>query len=245
MTLEPIRFANNRGQRLAGVLHGAPNGRAVVTCHGMLSDKESHKHRMLCDILAKSGLACMRFDFAGRGESDGRLFDLSYSHQVEDLQAAISMLASRGVERFGLFGSSMGGAVALLAAARDERIVAVATLAAVGHPAAIAERHPREADAWQRIGHIDTEAGHIGRGLLDDALQHDVLAAVGVLRAPVLVLHGEGDDVVPVSDGHDIAASARQACLEIVPGADHRFSNPVHLRPAMQRVAAFLRENLP
>ncbi len=240
MTLMPTAFTNRRGQTLAGVLHGVPDGRAVITCHGMLSHKDSDKHRLLCDKLAKRGIASLRFDFAGRGASEGRLFDLSYSHEVEDLEAAVAFLVERGVERFGLFGSSMGGAVALLAAARDERVVAVATLAAVGHPAAIAERYPREAEAWQRVGHIESEAGRIGRGFLDDAMQHDVLSATGVLRAPVLVLHGELDDVVPVADAHDIATAARNASLEIVPGADHRFSNPVHLRPALDRVARFL-----
>jgi len=55
------------------------------------------------------------------------------------------------VERFGVFGSSMGGAVALLAAARDGRVCAVATLAAVAHPALIVERYqsrPTAGSVW-------------------------------------------------------------------------------------------------
>ena len=244
MTEAPVRFTNRRGQALAGVLHGEPKGRAVVCCHGMLSDKDGTKHRLLAGALEERGIACLRFDFAGRGASEGRLYDMTYAHETEDLEAALQFLAAVGVERFGLFGSSMGGAVALLVAARDERVRAVATLAAVGHPALIVERYPHESESFERRGYIETVEGRIGRELFDDARNHDVIAAVGVVRAALLVLHGEADEVVPVADAHDIAVAARNVTLAIVPGADHRFSDPAHLRPAMAQATAFLAEHL-
>jgi uncharacterized protein len=244
MTATPVRFADCRGQALAGVLHGRPDGVAVVSCHGMLSSKDGTKHRLLADGLEALGVACLRFDFAGRGSSEGQLFDMTYTHEVEDLDAALQYLATNGVQRFGLFGSSMGGAVALLTAAHDERVQAVATLAAVAHPARIVERYPAEVVNWQTRGYIDTIDGKIGRGLFDDAQQHDVITAVGVLHVPVLVLHGEADEVVPVSDAHDIATAARHVTLEVVPGADHRFTNPAHLRSAISQVVTFLAEHL-
>ena len=241
-----VEFANRRGQKLVGMLHASvPEAQAaVISCHGMLSNKDGEKHRWLANELAQRGIPCLRFDFAGLGESEGRLFDISYSNEMEDLEAAIDWLSKRGVARFGLFGSSMGGAVALLAAARDERVVAVATLAAVGHPDAIAKRYPREVEAWERLGYADVMGRRIGRTLLDDALEHDVISAVGVLRAPVLILHGDDDAVVSSSDALDIASAAREVTLDIVMGADHRFSNPVHLRPAMRKVADFLAAQL-
>lgn len=244
MTPQRVSFRNARGQMLAGLLHGEPGGAVAVSCHGMLSTKDGEKHLMLAALLAERGVATLRFDFAGRGDSEGDLFDLSYSNEMEDLDAAVSYLAGRGVQRIGLFGSSMGGTVALMAAARDERIVAIATLAAVGHPEAIDERYLQQAVTWRRQGYIDTEAGRIGCGFLEDAEQHNLIASVGVLLAPVLVLHGEDDDVIPCSDGHDIATAARNVELEIVFGADHRFSDPTHLRPAMKKVADFLATHL-
>jgi hypothetical protein len=50
--------------------------------------------------------------------------------------------------------------------------------------------------------------------------------------------------VVPVSDAHDIATAARNVSLEIVDGADHRFSSPLQMRPAMRKVADFLYSHL-
>lgn len=240
----PIHFENRRGDRLAGELHGDPTHVAVICCHGMLSTKDGPKHVLLARELERAGLPCLRFDFAGRGASEGRLEDLCFSAQVDDLEAAIDLLAARGVERLGLFGSSMGGAVALLAAARDERVVAIATLAAIGHAAAAIERNPTAVAAFESQGYVDTPAGRLGRKLWDDAREHDILSAVRVLHAPLLVIHGENDDVVPVSDAHDIAATARNASLEIVSGAGHRFDEPGQFRPVVRDVTRFFVDKL-
>ncbi len=234
----------NGDRCLAARVHGSCTDSLAISCHGMLSTKDGDKHVMLAAELERLGVATCRFDFSGRGESQGSLFDLSYSTELTDVQAVIEHFAHRGVQRFALFGSSMGGAVALLAAARDERIVAVATLAAVAHTELIDERHPEEARSWHQLGYVDTPAGRIGRAFYDDALAHDVLSAVRIVRAPILVLHGDRDEIVPVSDAHDIASTARNASLDIVYGADHRFSNPVHLRPALRCIASFLAASL-
>jgi dienelactone hydrolase len=210
----------------------------------MFSSKDGVKHLALAEALAAHGVAVLRFDFAGAGESEGSLYDLSYSARMQDLDAALTFLASRGVSRFGLFGSSMGGAVAYLAAARDERVVAIATVAAVGQPGRLAEARPDAVAAWHEQGYFDAPEGRISRAFLDDSLAHDVCSAVSILRASILVVHGEEDTVVPPSDAHDIASAARHARLELVPGADHEFSRPVHLRPMIQGVARFLADAL-
>jgi pimeloyl-ACP methyl ester carboxylesterase len=241
---EPVVFVNDRGQRLAGVLHGRLGETAVVSCHGMLSTKSGRKHVLVSEELSRRGIPVLRFDFAGRGESEGSLFELSYSSQMADLAAALDYLASRGVRRFGLFGSSLGGAVALLAAARDERVIAIATLAAIGHAAAAIERREDVLTAFETRGYIETSEGRIGRGLLEDARSHDILAAVRVLRATLLVIHGEDDDVVPVSDAHDIATSARNASLELIAGAGHSFDEPQRLRPVIRHVTDFFADTL-
>jgi uncharacterized protein len=239
--VRPLVFTNRRGQKLAGILHGEPGPRMALSCHGMMSDKNGKKHVLLAQALAALGIPMLRFDFAGRGESEGELFDMSYSNEMQDLDAAIEALAGLGGQRFGVFGSSMGGSVALLSAARDERIVALATLAAVAHPEWVCERHPAECSVWRSRGYIDiAPEGRLGRAFLDDSLAHDVIAAVRILRAPLLVIHGEDDEVVPASDAHDIATAARCAELDIVMGADHRFTDPVYLRPAIQQIARFL-----
>jgi len=238
-----VCFRNHRGETLVGDLEGDPGEVAVVLCHGMMSSRKSPKIEYLSSLLTKRGVMNLRFDFSGRGESEGEVRDLTYSRQKEDLDSAIEYLASEGVERVGAFGSSMGGAVALLTAARDERISAIGTIAAVAYPGVLEERYPQGVHQWRKAGEMDFQGEMVGTSFLDDAMMHDVVAAVGVIRAPILVIHGLLDETVPVSDAHDIASAARNVSLNLVDGADHRFSNPVHMRPAMHElVDFFLRE---
>ena len=240
----PLNFSNARGQRLAGVLHGPVQPLMAISCHGMFSNKEGNKHQVLAEALHGLGVSMLRFDFAGAGDSEGRLYDISYSRRMEDLDGAINALTAQGARFFAVFGSSLGGAVALLTAARDERIVGVATLAAIGHPADLLETQPEALANWKAAGYHDFAAGRVGHEFLEDSLTHDVVGAVGVLRAPILVVHGDQDQVVPCSDAHDIASAARRASLDMVLGADHNFSQAVHLRPAMRRIATFLADSL-
>ena len=237
-------FDNARHERLVGALHGGVQSAMVITCHGLFSNKDTSKHVYLAECLGERSVGTLRFDFSGCGESAGSFFDTSYSQRMEDLDAAITFLCKQGAERLAVFGSSLGGAVALLCAARDERIVALSTLGAVAHPAELLERNPQACDDFARQGYADLPQGRLGPQFYYDSMAHEVVAAVGVLHAPLFVLHGLEDQVVPCSDAHDIAAAARNASLELVDGADHAFSRVVHMRPAMMRVATFLASHL-
>ncbi len=85
MVMEEVRFENARGQQLAGVLHAPetwPHGPAVIVCHGMLSSKNSPKHTLFAQELSQRGLLALRFDFAGRGQSDGDMQEITVGREV-------------------------------------------------------------------------------------------------------------------------------------------------------------------
>lgn len=239
-----VRFLSPQGHFLSGTLHGHLGQVAVVSCHGMFSCQHGQKHLYLAQALAKRQIPMLRFDCSGVGSSQGRFYDLSYSQRMQDLQGAMDFLFSQGVAQIALFGSSMGGAVALLAAAREPRVVAVATLSAIGQPEGLLDANPDAYTAWAQEGVVQTPLGPVGPGFLQDSRARDVPSAVGVLQIPLLVVHGEEDTVVPISDAHDIAVAARNVRLEIVSGADHSFTRPEHLRPSMNLIATFLTDVL-
>lgn len=211
----------------------------VVCCHGMLANRGGSKLVRLCELLATRGISTFRFDRSGRGEGAGSLLDLSIAREQAEVSAAVDEVAAQDLGSIAVFGSSLGGTAALLAAARDERIIAVATLAALAHPRDLAERMKSEVERWRQGLTVDTELGPIGPSFLEDALQRDVLGAVAVLWAPVLAVHGGRDEVVPTYDSHDIASAARNAELEIFDDADHRFTDPTLREAALVRIADF------
>ena len=116
-----LGFLSRRGLMLRGSLH-RPTSRAsgaVVVCHGMLSSRASEKHFLICEGAAGGGFVALRFDFAGRGESEGGPDDLTISGELADLQAAIGLVRDLGFARPFVVGSSLGGTVAVMAAADD------------------------------------------------------------------------------------------------------------------------------
>ena len=250
--IERLSFPNARGQALAGELHHPPEGMArgiaVVLCHGMESSRSGLKHVRLANELAARGFPALRFDFAGCGDSQGNFEDMTYSREVEDLRGAVALLRNRGVDRFALFGSSMGGAVAFLFAGGEPAppgLAGVATLAAVARPGRVPSPmiSTETYERWKRDGFLPLGEGRrVSFTLMEDAQRIDVPAAAARVTVPVLVIHGDADEVVPVEDGHVLHAAVRHARkqLVIVEGADHRFSDPAHLDRAMTNLASWL-----
>src|SRR5262245_26910713 len=115
----PVTF-ECRSQQIVGILH-LPEGRgrfpAALMLHGFTGNK-SEAHRMyvkLSRALAKHGIASLRFDFRGCGDSAGHFEDLSIRSEVADAVEAVRFLARHrrvNSRRLALVGLSMGGAVA-------------------------------------------------------------------------------------------------------------------------------------
>ncbi len=108
---------------LAGALH-LPAGRTsapwVVLCHGLFSSMASEKFTALAGLLSQSGIAALRFNFSGCGSSSGTIADTTVSRRLQELEAVICFADNHPElgSDCALMGSSLGGFVALLLAAR-------------------------------------------------------------------------------------------------------------------------------
>lgn len=250
--IRPIRFEGSHGHSLVGALHLPPEGLgqvAAVLCHGMESSKDGPKHVRLARELSARGLPTLRFDFSGCGESEGRFEDMTYGGEAADLNGALLSLAREGVRRVVLFGSSMGGGVAFLAAGAATplpvELDALVTLASVGHPDR-ASRHfltEEQLSDWRRTGSLPLAEGrHVTIALLDEAKQQDIIGAAGRVQAPVLLIHGSADEVVPIQDAHDLfdAVPHDRKQLVILEGANHQISDPVQMEDSIVRIRDWL-----
>lgn len=244
--VEFVEFTNIRGQRLIGELDWEDGQPLVICSHGLQSSRGATKLRALCEAFRLNQISSLRFDFAGRGDSEGKFFDVTYSRQIDDLKSAIDFCEEKlGVREIGLMGSSMGGAVSLLVAGRDARVKAVSTVAAIGYPAELEERYPLETRGWRDRGFVDLDGEQLGKAFLEDASSHDLMRVVSWIEAPVLVIHGTEDDVIPIADADDIAAAAKNVEMLMVEGADHRFSKPQHRATLVKEVVEFFLNTMP
>ena len=247
MREEKVSFVNRRGQTLDGILHHpeAVTPRAgVILCHGMGSNKESDKLTLLSQELAQRRLLVLRFDFAYAGRS-GKFEEITYSGEVEDLQAAFAFMRDRQTRKIAIFGSSMGGTVALLFAAEQPALATVVTIAAPAHPELFSSRllTPAQVEEWRKTGHTFYQGQRINVSLLHDLENLDIPAAAQKISCPVLILHGDQDDVVPVDEAYQLFASLPGLKkLSIVRGADHRFSDPALMDQALREAVEWLCE---
>jgi alpha-beta hydrolase superfamily lysophospholipase len=182
---------------------------AVVILHGAGSCKENH-HDFARAALG-AGFAAVAFDQRGHGASEGPMDD----RVIDDVCTIASIVRARSGKPeipVALRGSSMGGYLAIIAAP------------AVGARAVIS-LCPASAEGLRRGLH----SGHFGFDADVDALdrflaRHELYGAVEALDAPLLLLHAEGDEQVPVEHSRELARRTinPHSRLIAVPGGHHR-----------------------
>lgn len=247
---EKVSFSTSSGKTLAGTLHHPLDQirrGTVILCHGMDSNRNSEKLIHLGRVLARRGIATLRFDFAYVGESSEKFADITYSGEVEDLRAACSFMRDRYAGKIGVLGSSMGGTVALLFAAEEPDIAALVAIAAPVHPEAFPRRilNPEQLQRWRERGFTFYNGQRLNLTLLEDLETINVLQAARKVACPALIIHGDADEVVPVEEAHELnACLAGRKKLMIMKGTDHRLSDPVMMQQALTEVVDWLTEHV-
>ena len=250
MREEKITFENARGDTLSGVLHhpspAKPTGAAIL-CHGMDSNKNSEKLIFLARKLAEIGVLALRFDFTYVGESSGKFEDITYSGEVEDLTAAYALIQARKPGKTAILGSSMGGTIAVLFAAIEPSVAALVTVAAPVHPESFPARilTPTHLQQWRERGFTFYNGQRLNVTLLDDLERLNVPQSARKVKCPVLILHGDADEVVPVNEAfelHDCLSGTKR--LSLLKGTDHRISDPALMQRALQESFDWLVEHV-
>jgi hypothetical protein len=232
-----VEFANPAGKTLRGMLHlpaAALKHRApgVVLFHGFTGDRmESHWIFVKCSrALAQAGIASLRFDFYGSGESDGEFRQMSLRGEIADARAAVAFMRgqkSMDPERVGLLGLSLGGTVAA-ALAPSVQAKAVVLWSAVAHTAILRELTEQSAKKIPgKPGAFEFNAHEISPRLSEDVLKVEPVRHLARYKGPTLIVHPEKDEAVPVSHARDFfqAAGADAKEIVIIAGADHVYSS--------------------
>jgi hypothetical protein len=229
---EVVRFAAADGTPLVGWFipaeghaSGAGGGAAalaptILHVHGNAGNVESHL--WFSEFLPRAGFNLFLFDYRGYGESGGhprRRDDL-----IADTSAALdAVLARRDVDptRVGVFGQSLGGAVALnvMKARKEIRCAVIVSAFASWRSIAADALSPR------------AEPGPVARGLAALCIGDHCapVNAIARIDRPILLVHGVADEIIPVHHSRRLAAAARSARLVELAGGGHndiRDTNP-------------------
>src|SRR5437870_1394244 len=108
--MNTIQLKVQPNDTIIGVHHAvAHTNYAIVYVHGLGGHRGGEKSEALALACHEAGVHFVAFDFRGHGDSSSHIRELTASRLLEDLNAIRSFLAERGIHRFGMVGSSMGG----------------------------------------------------------------------------------------------------------------------------------------
>lgn len=232
--MKPVTISTAAGN-LGAAVHlpdGLPTS-VVVCCHGLLSSKSSAKYVLLCEELRHAGIAAIRFDFTGCGESEIAPAETLIDTRLRDLNAVLEYVCAQPWTggRLGLMGSSFGGFISLLCAASGR--FPVHTLVCWAPPFDLAQTNVA-------LGDLEYLQGLFPQGFrLGDPPSLEALPPV----PRVLIIHGQQDAIVPWRAAgeiyHRIGEPKRLLLME---KADHVFLDPEHRKLAVKLTIDWFRE---
>jgi pimeloyl-ACP methyl ester carboxylesterase len=222
----PLQIASDGNVLTGGAFVPNDATRSVVLLHGIPSisppDPVDVGYPGLARRFAEDGWVAAWADMRAVRNSPGFFSVEGWVTDVASIVAAVRALHPTSF--LALVGSSAGGAVSTEAVARGLDVDALALLASPAAWVSFA------GDPAAGIARITGEAGMaVAPEVLEDptawAAEFDGVTTKDSIRkvtVPVLILHGDADDVVPVDHAGDIAAGASDAELHIIKGAAHQ-----------------------
>ena len=222
MPVEKVFFTNSEGMSLAAWLH-VPDGTgpfpAVVRVHGYKSSKDGRTSTAFAACFPD--MVFLRFDFHCHGESECR-DGVDAARCVDDLKSAVAYVRSLRIvdqTKIAVIGSSLGGLAVTLAAAGSDSIAAAVAIC----PVSTFEPFRVRDIKYQKL------------------LGIDVYHEAEKISVPFLIIHGDKDTIVPVTQSIELGKHLKAGKLHVARGADHSFSQETHHAELLKTAAEFIK----
>ena len=250
MNFKRLQFANRYGHNLAAQLDlpvdGKPHAYAIFA-HCFTCTKNLKAVANINRALTREGIAVLRFDFTGLGQSEGDFADTNFTTNVSDLMDAAIYLEKHYRAPMVLIGHSLGGAAVIQAAAEIKSARAVAVIGAPSRTEHVLKHLSGAEKQIEEKGEAEvTLAGrpfHIKKQFLEDLRADHMTDAVKSLKRALLILHSPVDNIVGIENAGEIFQAARHPKSFIsLDTADHLLSEQADSRYAGTIIAAWSRK---
>jgi uncharacterized OsmC-like protein/fermentation-respiration switch protein FrsA (DUF1100 family) len=223
-----VNFKGRKGQELAARLD-RPQGPVVayaLFAHCFTCSKDVFAASRIAKALAAQGIATLRFDFTGLGQSEGDFGNETFSSNVADLVAGANHMRAVLSAPEILIGHSLGGAAVLAAAGQIDEVKAVATIGAPADPAHVAHLFEAHIDDIESEGEATVtlmgQSFTVKKSFLDDIARQKQTERIASLRKALLVMHSPIDAIVGIENAGTIFTAAKHPKSFIsLDNADH------------------------
>ena len=247
---EAVSFTSEDGIDLKGWLvkpaYPGTRSPAIIICHGVGANKSDFTE--LSASLSNRGYFVLQFDFRAHGESSGSRTSLGY-HEQKDIIAALHFLQNRPAidpKRIGIYGFSLGGSSAVLAAAKTgafSAVVADSAFTSLRDQARTAITGFYHLPAFPFL-HLTVLGYELYFQTRVDAIA-PVKVIASIAPTPILIIAGEGDALIPADNGRMLFAAAKVPKeLWVIAGADHGGTLSAAGSEYEKRVGEFFDKNL-
>lgn len=198
----------------------------AIFAHCFTCGKNIFAARQISRTLALKGIAVLRFDFTGIGESEGDFEDSNFTTNVTDIEDAAKYLEKNYEAPSLAIGHSLGGAAVLFSAQNIASVTAIVTIAAPSSPDHIMHlfRHSQE-EINEKGKATMLLAGReitIKKQFIDDVRSLSMDDLLRDLHKPILILHSPMDNIVGINNAAEIYKSANHPKSFVsLDGADH------------------------
>lgn len=234
MQFQRLFFENAQGKRLAARLDLPADEKPrafAVFAHCFTCTKNFNAIVNIDRALSREGIAVLRFDFTGLGESEGDFSETNFATNISDLVSAADFLAAAYEAPKLLIGHSLGGAAVLHAAGDIPSVRAVATIAAPADLSGLVHRlgeglQESLEEKGETTIELHGESFKIGKQFLDDLRQSNMERVIHDLRKPLLIFHSPMDRIVGVHNAARIFMAAHHPKSFVsLDKADHLLSS--------------------
>jgi pimeloyl-ACP methyl ester carboxylesterase len=221
MKEQKIVLNNSCGQKIVGLLIDYGKDFIVVHCHGYGSNKNSLTAVNLKERLKGNKISFAAFDFSDSGESECKQSNLTVSKGLDELDCVIKYLEKLGFENFSLSGASFGGGVVLNYAIDNPNIKSIILKSSVSD--------------WSEV--VDG----LSSDFLEDAKKYQIYDNANKINCPVLIIHGDKDEVVPFAQSKKTCSLIKDCQLITIENGDHHLTDNSDL--FLHKVLKFIKDN--
>lgn len=247
MKFKQLRFANRYGHKLAARIDlpddGAPHAYAIFA-HCFTCTKNLKAVAAINQALTQDGIAVLRFDFTGLGQSEGDFADTNFTTNVSDIVDAAEFLADQYEAPRMLIGHSLGGAAVLQAAVDVPSARAVVAIAAPSRPDHILKHFSDATEEIEARGeaevHLAGRPFRIKKQFLENLGADRMTDTIKGLNRALLVLHAPLDNIVGIGNAGEIFQTAKHPKSFVsLDSADHLLTDPDDARYAGDVIAVW------
>ncbi|MEL6140383.1 MAG: bifunctional alpha/beta hydrolase/OsmC family protein [Bacteroidota bacterium] len=253
MPATKIKFPNQAGELLSARLEFPVNRKPIayaIFAHCFTCSSSLTAVRNISRALNLRGMAVLRFDFTGLGQSEGAFAETNFTTNISDLISAADWLAAEHEAPSLLIGHSLGGAAVLCTAHRIPSIKAVATIGAPFEAHHVQGLLKDGLDDINERGEAQINIGGrsflIKRQFIDDLGNYKVADSISELNRALLILHSPQDMTVNIDEAAKIYHAARHPKSFVsLDGADHLLTRKEDSYYAGQVIAGWASRYLP